>query len=432
MQYFSQTEYNKISQSLSKVVLDSRGKPVEQALRIPCAAESVVVDALNMTMLVETFYPDLPKIFMNRDLTDESKRETAYHCAAQIAVILGYLLGDDFNEIYDIGKGQHFYKYAFRIGSPDTPLGTICLGNKKGESCLILITGHGCHVASDGWEFGLHQWLSTVAVNPKITRCDLAHDDFEGAYSSAEWANECETQGKFALTNRLPQVQLLGDWKRHEGRGRTLQVGSRESGKLIRIYEKGKQLGDLESLWLRSELELSNKSKVIPLDVLLYPTQYFIGAYPYCAELISLATKNGEIPTPRKIEIIQKTAKIQLDKSLEILKHQFGKYLRTYREIYGSDTEIMDLLVSDKKDFYPKRLQSVKTMFVNPPDFFEKYYSTPVYNAPVFETVGTGDDLETYICHEFNGKRVVIRAGDDLDTLFQMSNNFKVSLENAI
>lgn len=432
MQDFSQTEYNKISQSLSKVVVDSRGKPCEQALRIPCGVESVVIDGLNLTMLVETFSPDLPKYFNNQDLSDDQKRDLAYHCACQIAIILGYLLGDDFSDIYDIGKGQHFYKYAFRIGSPDSPLGSICLGNKKGESCLIMITGHGCHVASNGWEFALFQWLSTVAVSPKLTRCDLAHDDFQGAYSTIEWADECETQGKFALTNRLPQVQQLGDWKRHEGRGRTLQVGSRESGKLIRIYEKGKQLGDIESLWLRSELELSNKSKVIPLDILLYPTQYFIGAYPYCAELISLATKNGDIPTPRKIEIIQKTAKIQLDKSIDIVKNQFGKYLKVYRFMGYTDSEILDMLQSDKQDFYPKRLQSVKTMFVNPPDFFEKYYSTPVYNAPVFETVGTGDDLETYICHEFNGKRVVMPAGDDLDTLFQMSSNFKVSVENAI
>lgn len=432
MQDFSQTEYLKISQSLSRVVLDHKGKPVEQALRIPCATESVVVDALNVTMLVETFYPDLPKIFMNQDLTEESKRETAYHCAAQIAVILGYLLGDDFTEIYDTGKGQNFYKYTFRIGSPEAPLGNINLCNKKGESCLIMITGHGCHVASDGWEFALYQWLSTVAVEPKITRCDLAHDDFNGEYSTVEWANECDTQGKFALTNRLPQVQHLGDWKRHVGKGRTLQVGSRESGKLIRIYEKGKQLGDCESQWLRSELELSNKSKIIPLDILLHPTQYFVGAYPYCGELISLANKNGEIPTPQKIEIIQKTGKIQLDKSIEILKHQFGKYLAVYREIFSSDTEIMDLLVSDKKDIYPKRLATVKTMFKNPPDYFAKYYGMPSYTKPVFETVENGDELDTYIIQQFNGKRVAAPVGDDFDTLFQMVENFNASYENAI
>lgn len=432
VQDFDLTQYRQISQSLSKVVLDYKGRPVEFSCRYPTQGEYVVIDALNIVLNVETFNPALPAYFMDSDIPDAEKRVTAYHCACQIAIILGYMLGDDFTEVYDLGKGQHFYNYDFRIGSPDNPLGSICLGNKKGESCLIMLTGHGCHMASNGWEFALYQWLENTAVNPKITRCDLAHDDFNGDYSTVEWANECDTQGKFALTNRLPQVQHLGDWKRHVGKGRTLQVGSRESGKLIRIYEKGKQLGDCESLWLRSELELSNKSKIIPLDILLHPTQYFVGAYPYCGELISLANKNGEIPTPQKIEIIQKTGKIQLKKSIEILKHQFGKYLAVYREIYGSDTEIMDLLVSDKKDIYPKRLATVKTMFKNPPDYFAKYYGMPAYTKPVFETVENGDDLETYIIQQFNGKRVAAPVGDDFDTLFQMVENFNESYDNAI
>ena len=51
-----------------------------------------------------------------------------------------------------------------------------------------------------------------------------------------------------------------------------------ENGKLMRIYEKGKQLGDATSPWVRWELELHNKSRVIPFDVLTAPGQYVAGA----------------------------------------------------------------------------------------------------------------------------------------------------------
>ena len=39
------------------------------------------------------------------------------------------------------------------------------------------------------------------------------------------------------------QVSDAGNWKRPNGKGRTLYIGCRESGKSCRIYEKGKEQG---------------------------------------------------------------------------------------------------------------------------------------------------------------------------------------------
>jgi DNA relaxase NicK len=52
-------------------------------------------------------------------------------------------------------------------------------------------------------------------------------------------------------------------------------VGKRKNGKLLRVYEKGKQLGDESSPWVRWELELHNRDRVIPWEVLLEPVQDF-------------------------------------------------------------------------------------------------------------------------------------------------------------
>ena len=47
--------------------------------------------------------------------------------------------------------------------------------------------------------------------------------------------------------------------------GRTLQIGCRSSDKLLRAYEKGKQLGSANSDWLRLEVELKAKHTHIRL-----------------------------------------------------------------------------------------------------------------------------------------------------------------------
>lgn len=48
-----------------------------------------------------------------------------------------------------------------------------------------------------------------IKKKQKITRIDLALDDFDGEFSSAEQANTADGQNKFSLNNRKPKVQHL-------------------------------------------------------------------------------------------------------------------------------------------------------------------------------------------------------------------------------
>lgn len=356
-----------ISQHMTTVVMDKNGKPQEVSLRIPVNGEIAVIDALNMVMHPDTFDTQLHQKMINPDLCPDKKRKLATETAYHIGNVLRLIMGDDFADIHDTGVSRNRYHYTFRIGDTVAPLGLIGIHNfnANNPSILIMIYGEGTRVAETWWEFGLYQWLDNKAIDPKISRCDLAHDDIDGIYSSAELADEADTNSGFALTNKLPQVQHLGDWKRHEGRGRTLQVGSRANGKLYRGYEKGKQLGNPESMWFRHEVELGNKSRLIPLDILLYPSEYFAGTYPYMAEIAQLAGANENF-CPTRIETIKKTMSISFQKSVHVVKHQFGRYMKVFRDIYNDDSEILEMLVTEKTDYYPKRLKLFEKIIFRP------------------------------------------------------------------
>lgn len=345
-------------------------------IRMPVGSEQVIIDAVNFVTHVET-YGDFEGVLNDTEMSDAEKLELVKEFMFDIGAVLSDIFGSDFSDITYNGKGIHFYKYGFTIGSQDAKLGTIGIGGQK-NTVLVMVTGVGCQYANAYWEHNLYNFLKCDAVNPKLTRIDLAHDDFEGSYSSPEIADTADSQGMFALTNKMPSVQHLGDWKRPTGAGRTLQIGKRENGKLYRGYEKGKKFGDPDSEWFRSEIEFGSAGRILPFEMLTSPTQYFAGAYPYCLELIEHA--NGRIfDTISRIPCTQKEAEISLSKSLEIWKRQAGRYIAAYRELFvkkdsngnlvSDDSKILDLIQTDKKDFYPKRLRVHEKFIKNPPSY---------------------------------------------------------------
>lgn len=346
-------------------------------IRMPVGTEQVIIDAVNFVTSVDTF-GEFDEVLKDAEMPEAERLELVKEFVFEITTVLSGIFGSDFSDATYNGKGIHFYKYGFSIGSNDAKLGTIAIGGQN-NTVLIMITGTGCQYADNYWEHNLYNFLKDEnTVNPKLTRIDLAHDDFEGIYSSPEIADEADSQGMFALTNRMPTVQHLGDWKRPTGAGRTLQVGKRENGKLYRGYEKGKKFGDVDSLWFRSEVEFGTAGRHLPFEMLISPTQYFAGAYPFCLELVEHA--KGEIlDTVSRVPCTKKEAEISLNKSIQIWKHQAGRYIAAYRELFvkkdsqgnlvPDDSLILDLLQTDKKDFYPKRLRVHEKFIKNPPSY---------------------------------------------------------------
>jgi hypothetical protein len=67
------------------------------------------------------------------------------------------------------------------------------------------------------------------------------------------------------------------------------------------VYEKGKQLGDLDSPWVRYEGEFkASTRKELPLDMLRDPAAYLIGAYPVLRFIDAVASR---IPATKEAAI---------------------------------------------------------------------------------------------------------------------------------
>lgn len=162
--------------------------------------------------------------------------------------------------------------------------------------------------------------------NAVITRLDLAHDDFTGDEVTVGAALDWYREGRFDQNGRPPKAQHIDDLG--SGSGQTLYVGNRKSGKLLRVYEKGKQLGDPLSLWTRVEVELRNKGRVIPWAALTRPGHYLAGAFP-CLQFLSAIQE--------KIKTIAKAAQTTLTAATLHLQKTGGKLVDLLMNVHHED-----------------------------------------------------------------------------------------------
>ena len=147
----------------------------------------------------------------------------------------------------------------------------------------------------------------------------------------------------------MPDGESVGtDWESNNGKGKTYYVGSRESSKYVRVYEKGKQLGDKESQWVRFEIEFKAKDIVIPFEVLTVPGEYFGGAYPVCAQFQEKA---------KRIEAVKKNLELTFERCIEVAKNQVGRAINAAKSMFPHKdrSEILAMFEADH-DLLPKRL----------------------------------------------------------------------------
>lgn len=171
-------------------------------------------------------------------------------------------------------NGLNFYKSAWEL---EEFAGHVCIGGQR-NTILVQITGAGILRAREGWQERLLK-IAKRLDGFRLTRVDVSYDDFNAEQYSVDKALADYQAGEFTSRGRPPTVEQRGNWIRPDGRGRTLYVGRRENGKVCRVYEKGRQLGDPASEWVRIEVEWHNKDRVIPLDIIRQPGAYLAGAY---------------------------------------------------------------------------------------------------------------------------------------------------------
>ena len=225
-------------------------------------------------------------------------------------------------------KGHLNYEFSWELGNNYGIFATG--GTSVAGTSFFSLSGAGCSVVRD-W-LPVYDFL--VARKAKITRIDLAHDDPEGRIS-LESVREWFDAGNFhSGKGHPPKGKFLDDFG--SDTGKTLYVGNRKNGKTLRIYEKGKQLGDPNSPWVRWELELKNKDREIPLHVFFNPARYLAGAYPTCAWISKEQCR---------VETATRSMRIGLDVLTDAARRSYGKLFWFYWKVLEIPPhEIVELL----------------------------------------------------------------------------------------
>lgn len=255
----------------------------------------------------------------------------------QFFIQLFLCLGERFAPATERNGPLHFYPTSYALGGSSALFG---YGKQGG---ILSLSGEACHLVPD--------WHALVAflrdkLGARISRWDGAVDDFTGTHS-VDMALQMYLDGTFNAGGNEPTCDQRGNWIKPDGKGRTLYVGKRENGKIARIYEKGMQLGIPWHPWVRWEIELHNKDRIIPWEVLLEPGRFVAGAYPK-----ALGWVQEEM---QRIKTIQKTASIGYDCLIHHASHAYGKLIAVMMEIEGSPEKVVEKLI---RDGVPTRLDT--------------------------------------------------------------------------
>jgi len=234
------------------------------------------------------------------------------------------LVGPAFGVMENRGRGLYGYakSYRFERGNVLYAFG----GDGQAGTALLTIPGEGCALVPS--------WDRLIAflrdeLGGHITRWDGAVDDFDGTHS-VDQAVELYLAGAFNGGGRRPSCSQAGNWITEDQAGRTFYVGRRRNGKLLRVYEKGKQLGMGSSPWTRWEVELHNIDRVIPWEVIADPATYIAGAYPALSWVSALASR---IPT------LQRSDSISYKRIIFYARIGYGQLIDTMMSREGCDEE---------------------------------------------------------------------------------------------
>ncbi len=236
-----------------------------------------------------------------------------------------------------LNRGWEGYKDTIQIGE----YGYIAYGGKSQKNTIhVELNANACAIISN-WD-SVQTWLEEHRC--KITRTDLAYDDFEGVTVNMEKCLQWYEDGLFQGAGRHPKPKFINDFD--TGAGKTLYIGKRENGKLARMYEKGKQLGDPDSPWFRIEVELRSKSRIIPLDIITKPGQYLAATYrPF----------NFISKIQNKIDVVIKGSNMSYLQMVDWLKSTGGKAINAMLQVENGDIE--SVISQIVRDGIPKRLE---------------------------------------------------------------------------
>ncbi len=326
-------------------VSNTGGKFSQRSAKTKHTAEStVIIDWLTLS------FPDTAFIDRNPVITAEGEHGKALQARSLwldiIKCHLSAWMHLDCLQVLQQGRGFLGFSdsavISVEVNGENQRIGTLAWGGTSQRGRLILsLSGQGTQLIEDWhavFEF-------TEAKFGKISRVDLAADFLQGQYTVNQAVQDYK-DGLFTGGGNKPKGRLIDDLGNDSGK--TLYVGKRENGKMCRIYEKGKQLGDEASEWVRVEGELHAKDRVIPLDVLINPAPYWAGLYPIFTRLL------GYVAT--RIETGRRVVAATVNSLVHWHNVAYGGLVGLLMDSIDDAEKVVEML---RRDSVPRRLRPV-------------------------------------------------------------------------
>jgi DNA relaxase NicK len=260
-----------------------------------------------------------------------------------------------------IGKAREGFQraetlaFAENVINADDAVATVLWGGESQRGWVhVVLTGKGCDwlQAFDGWA---ERWARNFETLPRyeVRRCDLALTTLHGEVTH-ERVVQAHAEGQFTVTHPVAMQTIVST---DPTAGRTCYVGKRTSGKMLRAYEKGRELAakaqplqlthyqgqPIEQVY-RVEVEFKATDRDLPASIVHQRAEYFAGAYPFCRSLLAEVAPQTTRLHPREVEALD------IARSLENVRVQYGAALRRALLASGGDiTAIWDAITDDPR-----------------------------------------------------------------------------------
>ncbi|MEW6706472.1 MAG: replication initiation factor domain-containing protein [Pseudomonadota bacterium] len=296
-----------------------------------------------------------------RDLVRETRGADAddYSSAHKVAEAGARMLCEALG-CFEVGvvetRGMDYYTARTAISFAGETVGFVLAGGKSSNQASTVhvnLFGSALLHVSHAKLQRVRDWIELS--NGWITRVDLALDLWTDW--SVQDARQAYLDGEFKVRGKQPSQREHGSWTL--GHSRTFEVGSRDTGKLARMYEKGdEQFGhEANDPWVRLEVEFRNNHRVIDTAVIARPADFFAGAYPFCARVLDAVEVRAQVSvmvtTP---EVADRTAEAAVTRLARWVRDTaMPSVLAVFKRTDGLFENLMRL--EDDKGRIPKRIR---------------------------------------------------------------------------
>lgn len=244
-------------------------------------------------------------------------------------------------------RGRNGYTHTSEVSTAGAVAGFIALGGNKGTVNLQL-SGTGCAAVVDWYTVSTQLALRTA----RITRVDLAFDDYHGRYIPLDKWDAMARAGEIRAGNGPTP-----SWRVYEGSdSRSVYVGKKGAKELC-LYEKGKKEGDPDSPWLRAEVRIWASDRVIPYAVLTQTLSYLRASYNVLCELPGDACE--------RIKTIKRTVCAKAVAALSWARHAFGPLLHVLTNALGQERTTSLLFEDIRRASTPRRFLGINREHLN-------------------------------------------------------------------